>query len=91
MGGCETEGKLRGENKYTRQTKRREDREEESKWENRKKKGIKTLAPAAPSCAVLILNHCSIRRDCLAFHLENRDLLPRRGLLLVRVPICGCV
>lgn len=52
-----------------------------------KRKGIKILAAAAPSCAVLILNHCSTQRDCLAFHLENRDLSPRRGLLLV-VLVC---
>lgn len=50
--------------------------------------GRKVLVPAAPSCAALSLNHCSTRRDCLAFHLENRDLLPWRGLLLAPVPIC---
>ena len=56
-----------------------------------KRKGVKILAAAAPSCAVLILNHCSTQRDCLAFHLENRDLSPRRGLLLLLLLVLVCV
>lgn len=59
-----------------------EDKEEKSKWE-----WVGIVAPAPPSCAAPILNHCSTGRDCLAFDLENRDLLPKRGLLVQRVRI----
>lgn len=43
---------------------------------------MKTAAPAAPSCAALILNHCSTRTGCLSFPWQNSGLSPSRGLLL---------
>lgn len=62
-------GESWGGGKYARQGGRQG---KKSKWEEMEKE-----APAAPSCAACTRNHCSTRRDCLAYRWEYRDPLPR--------------